>query len=50
MGESTFSSGQHSIPEVVNLVSNPFFKNNLNYAVKNQKPLITPKMEQAMRF
>jgi len=35
---------------VVSFLSNPFQKNNLNFAVKNQQPLITPKMATSMRF
>ena len=33
--DSIISDGHKSFPEVVSFLSNPFQKNNLNYAVKN---------------
>jgi hypothetical protein len=39
-----------SFPEVVSYLCNPFQKNNLNYAVKNNQAIITPKMASSLRF
>ena len=44
------SKGGGSFPEVVSFLSNPFQKNNLNYAVKNQQAIITPRMATTIRL
>ena len=41
---------KQSFPEVVSYLTNPFHKRNLNYSVKNQQAIITPKMASGMRF
>lgn len=43
------SQEKQSFPEVVSFLNNPFSKNNLNYSVKNQQPLITPRMASINR-
>jgi len=48
--DSIISGSKKSFPEVVSFLSNPFQKNNLNYAVKNSQAIVTPKMACGMRF
>tara|TARA_B110000305_G_C19387710_1_gene613117 strand:- start:143 stop:481 length:339 start_codon:yes stop_codon:yes gene_type:complete len=47
---NSFGGKKQSFPEVVSYLSNPFQKNNLNFAVKNHQAIVTPKMAQGMRF
>ena len=49
-GSSSFSAKKQSFPEVISFLSNPFQRNNLNYAVKNNQKIITPKEASGMRF
>lgn len=41
---------KQSFPEVVSYLSNPFQKNNLNFSLRNQQNIITPKMASEMRY
>jgi hypothetical protein len=42
-------ASKQSFPDVVSILNNPFQKSHLNFAVKNQQAIITPKMAAEMR-
>lgn len=41
---------KQSFPEVVGILTNPFARNNLNQAARTNQLIITPKMENELRF
>ena len=44
------AASKQSFPEVVSAITNPFQKNNMNYAARNGHQIITPKMANSLRF
>ena len=44
------TASRQTFPEVLGIINNPFQKNNLNYAIKNNKAVITPKIQNEQRF